>query len=286
MKPVLTIILAFFLGATLVAQPLEKGLLWKISGNDLDTASYLYATIHLMCPEDMNLADNALEAVRQTGVVVLELDFDEPGLMASLQQYLFLEDGLSARDYLTEEDYALVSDFFSERLGMPFGQLDRIKPFFLSTMVLLETLGCEPVSPEQTFAALAAEQGKEVIGLETVEEQVRFVDNIPLEDIARILVSDIREAGSGEEMADEMVQTYLAGDLDGIQRIMDEYMGGEYTDIQEDMIIGRNRDWVPKIEELVSVQPSFIAVGAGHLTGKKGLIRLLRKKGYTVEPVR
>lgn len=273
-------------GSALSAQPEWNGLLWKISGKGLDSASFLYGTFHLLCPEDLDFSEETLDALGRTRLLALELDFDDPGLMAALQQHLFLEDGQSARDYLTEEEYELVSGFFDSELGMPFAQMDRIKPFFLSSMILLRTLDCEPASPEQQLAGLAGEQGMEVVGLETVEEQIGFVDNIPLEDAAKILVSDIREAASEEDMAAEIVEIYLSGDLAGIQEIIDEYMGQEYAGIQKGLITDRNRDWIPKIGQMITSQPTFIAVGAGHLPGKKGLIRLLQKKGYTVEPVR
>ena len=54
----------------------------------------------------------------------------------------------------------------------------------------------------------------------------------------------------------------------------------------EDFLFARNRDWIPKIEEIIRQQPSFIAVGALHLAGDEGLITMLRKQGYTIEPVK
>lgn len=287
MKRTATVITAMILGIVIAAaQTLENSLLWEISGNGLESPSYLYGTFHLLCPDDLVISEETMKAIQNSEQVVLELDFDDPGMMVSMQQGMFLPDGKTAKDYLDEEEYALVADFFTSTMGMPFEQLSGIKPFFLSSMTLLYFLDCQPASPEQRFSAMAGKQGKEVLGLETVEEQIGFIDDIPLEDAAAMLVMSIEEAEDGDEMTDEMVTTYLSGDLDGIQEIIDTYLGDEYAEINQDLLIGRNRDWIPKIEKLISDRPSFIAVGAGHLPGENGIIKLLRDEGYSVDALR
>lgn len=287
MKRLLIVSLTLIFGILLVnSQALEKSLLWKISGNDLEAPSYLYGTFHLLCPDDLVFSDETKKAVQQSEQLILELDFDDPEMMASMQKGIVFTDGTTAKDYLSEEDYKLVADFFSSKLGMPFEALGAIKPFYLSAMTMLFFLDCQPGSPEQEFAKLAEEQGIEVIGLETVGEQLSFIDDIPLEDAAMMLVEGIEEQEEGVEMTAEMVSTYLAGDLEGIQEIMDKYMEDEYADFNESFLTARNQVWVPKIKDMIAENSSFVAVGAGHLTGKTGLIKLLRKEGYTVEAVK
>lgn len=268
------------------ANSAENSLLWEISGRGLESPSYLYGTFHLLCPDDLVIPDRALAALQESEQLVLELDFDDPSLMMTMQLGMFLKDGKTAKDYLGEEDYQLVADFFTSKMGMPFGQISGIKPFFLSAMTLVFFMDCQPSSPEQRLTSLAGEQGKEVLGLETVEEQIGFIDNIPLEDAAEMLVSGIKELEDGGAMIDRMVSTYLEGDLDGIQDIIDSYMGDEYAEMSEELLVARNRNWIPAIEELISGKSSFIAVGAGHLPGEKGVIGLLREEGYAVTAVR
>jgi hypothetical protein len=267
------------------AQPLENSLLWKITGHDIGETSYLYGTFHLLCPGDLVISEETKEAFKSSEQLVLELDFDDPGMLVAMQQGMFMKDGITAKDYLDEKEYALVSDFFTSKMGLPFEQLSGLKPFFLSSMTLLYFLDCQPASPEQRFTEMAGEQGIEVLGLETVEEQLGFIDDIPLEDAAEMLVTGIEVLEDSDAMTDEMVSTYLEGDLDGIREIIDTYMGEEYAEISEDLVTARNRDWIPKIERLIKEKPSFIAFGAGHLPGEDGVIELLRKEGYSVEPL-
>ncbi len=286
MKKAVSLFVIFLFGVgALKSQAQGNTLLWKISGNDLEQPSYLYGTYHLLCPDDLQFSETVKNAVNQSSQVVLELDFDDPGIMQELQKGMFLDGGKTAKDYLDEDQFALVSDFFTNEMNMPFKRLSAVKPFFLSSMTVAYYLDCQPASPEMQFANLAGEQKKEVIGLETVEEQIGFIDGIPLEDAAKMLVMGIEDRDEMDAMTDEMVATYLRGDINKIQAIIDDYMADDYSDINHELIVSRNEAWIPKIVEIIGETPSFIAFGAGHLPGEKGVIELLRKEGYTVDPV-
>ena len=287
MKRVLVIVLTLVIGQVLITgQPLENGLLWKISGKGLEVPSYLYGTFHLLCMEDLVITDETKEAFNSCEQLVLELDVDNPGTTAEVQKGMFLPDGLTAKDYLTEDEYSLVEDFFTSDLEIPFEAIAGIKPFFLSSMIFVYFMECQHASPEMRFNMMADLHGISVLGLETAEDQLAFVDQIPLEDAAKMLVMSINEARKGDNMTAEMVKTYKEGNLNGIQEIIETYFGEEYSELNNQLIISRNLDWVQKVEEMITGKASFIAVGAGHLPGEKGLIRLLREKGYTVKPVK
>lgn len=285
-KTLLTIAIVFLGIITIKSQTGEQSLLWKVSGNGLDAPSYLFGTFHLLCPDDLNITDQIKKAMSESEVLALELDFDDPSLMMTLQQGMVYMDGTTAKDYLDSAEYAMVADFFTTKMQMPFQQLQVIKPFFLSSMTLLYFLDCQPVSLEMELSNLAKENEIEVIGLETVQEQLGFIDDISLEDQATMLVESIEDVDEMDGMTADMVETYLAGDLAGIQEIVDEYMTDDYADLNENLLTSRNEDWVPKIEKLMGEQSAFIAVGAGHLPGDKGLLKLLAKEGYTVEAVK
>jgi len=286
MKKLIIVLIIIFAGGRFIdAQELESSLLWRISGDGISSPSYLYGTFHMLCPDDLELSDKVINAMGESERLVLELDFDDPAMMMEVQQSMMFRDGTTAKDYLTEEEYQKVSDFFINKMNLPFSALASIKPFFLSSMTVLYYLECQPVSVEEKLVGLATEQGMEVYGLETVAEQLGFIDSIPLEDAASMLVLSIEDDGEMNEMTDEMVATYLSEDLEGLQLIMDEYMEDEYIDINDHLLENRNHDWVPKIIALAKEQPSFIAFGTGHLPGEEGVIILLREAGYEVEPV-
>jgi len=264
----------------------ENSLLWKISGNGLEQPSYVYGTFHLLCPADLQIQDKVQEAFDESDQLILELDFDDPSVMPTIQQNMMYKDGTTAKDYLNEEEYNLVKGFFSDSLNMPFQRLQAIKPFFLSSMTLMHFLGCQPASFEQKLTSMAKENNLEVKGLETVEEQLGFIENIPMDMQKKMLLENMKEYDKSRKMFDKMISHYLGGDINGINDIVDEYMSDEYAEFKDELLLKRNKNWVPDIEKLAKDKPSFIAVGAGHLPGEGGVIDLLREEGYTVEAVK
>ncbi|QHT66963.1 TraB/GumN family protein [Rhodocytophaga rosea] len=79
-----------------------------------------------------------------------------------------------------------------------------------------------------------------------------------------------------------MTTAYLEQDLPTIHRLNEQGNARSFFDIA---VNERNRDWIPVIVKMIATQPTFIAMGAGHLGGDQGLIHLLRKQGYSVLPV-
>lgn len=259
--------------------------LWKISGKNLEQPSYLYGTFHLLCPDDLQIQDKVTQAMDASDQLVLELDFDDPSVMPAIQQHMAFADGTSAKDYLNETEYKMVSDFFRDSLNLPFERLATLKPFFLSSMTLMYFLGCQPVSFEQQLTRMAGKRNIEVKGLETVQEQIHFIDNLSMAYQKKMLLENLKNYDTSKAMFDRMVDYYLNGNLEGLISISENYMSEDYAEFKEELLNKRNRRWVPAIGELVGDKTSFIAVGAAHLPGKDGLIRLLGEAGYQLEPV-
>ncbi len=272
-----------FLLSSAAAQP-NNTLLWEISGKGLKKPSYLFGTFHLLCPEDLQVTDALRTRLQATQQLVLELDFDDPNVMASVQQDMVFKNGKTTRDYLSETDYELVSRFFQDSLGMPFEQVAMVKPFMLSTFVYPKYLGCTPASWELVLMQMAQAQNAEVLGLETPEQQLAVLDKMTVEQQAALLVESIRDYDSMKKQFDEMLQLYKSQQMEAMERFAGSYFA-EFEALQRAILEYRNRAWIPKIEQWAKAKPSFFAVGAAHLGGKKGVIALLRAKGYKVAPV-
>ena len=94
----------------------------------------------------------------------------------------------------------------------------------------------------------------------------------------------IRSEKDEGAMLRRMQERYRTQDVDALYDMIHKE-GGEIAKEEERFLNHRNRNWVPQIIEMISEKKTFIAVGAGHLGGPNGLIRLLEKEGYTLEPV-
>jgi len=272
--------------ASLYGQVSSKSLLWEISGNGLEKTSYLYGTFHLLCPDDLQIKDKVKNAVGSSEQLVLELDFDDPSVMQTIQQNMAYSDGTTAEDYLNKSEYQLVAGFFRDSLQLPFERLQAIKPFFLSSMTLIHFAGCQTVSFEQRLTSMAKEEDIEVKGLETVQEQMGFIEDVPIKMQKKMLLENLQHYDSSRVMFQKMMDCYLSEDLPGLNAISQEsFTSQEYAEFRDNLLTNRNKNWIPDIEAMVKEKASFIAVGAAHLPGKEGVIDLLRKKGYQVEPV-
>ena len=258
-------------------------LLYEVSGKQLEEPSYLFGTIHLMCPDDIQLSKTLQEKLTASEQLVLELDFDEPGMMQEMQQKVMLSEGQTIRDMMSEEDFALVSQFFQDSLSLPMAALERFSPIALYGVLGMQIMHCQPGSYEASLTQLAQEDEQEVVGLETIDEQVAAFNRIPKEAQVALLTESIRDY---EQSADEfraLMDAYQAQDLGRIQEISQESVD-RIEGMEQHLLIDRNRAWVPKMEEMMD-QTTFFAVGAAHLGGEEGLLNLLEEAGYTVTAV-
>ncbi|OMP29766.1 TraB/GumN family protein [Mangrovimonas sp. DI 80] len=267
-----------------IAQETNNSLLWKISGNDLEAPSYIFGTIHITC--NASLDQTVKTALDNTSLLVLEIDMDHPEIQSKMMQEMYMKDGKTIKDYVSEADYQLLSDFIKTQTGMPLDLLGNIKPFFLSAMLYPKLLGCPIQSFENELMAVTKDQKEDVEGLESIEQQMQLFDEIPYEDqIQELLKSAKDNMASDRANITEMMSLYENKDLDGLYNLLlvdDSTLTAKY---QNKMLDERNKTWIAKIGSFSKEQPTFFGVGAGHLSGDNGVISLLRKAGYTVEAV-
>lgn len=261
-----------------------KSLLWKISGNGLSAPSYLYGTIHITC--DASLQKPTLDAIANTAQLYLELDMDDPQMQMTMVQGMMMKEGKTMKTMMSDADYKMVDAYFTQTLGMGLAALDKMKPFMLTTLLLPSMLDCPMQSVEQELMKVNASQNKEVLGLETVQEQLAVFDAIPYDVQLAELIKSVRNnfANDKAELV-KMYAVYQSGDVDAMQNMTAESENKITSDYQDELLNDRNANWIPKIEQIAKQKPTFFGVGAGHLGGEKGVIALLKKKGYTVEPV-
>ncbi|MEP7218312.1 MAG: TraB/GumN family protein, partial [Bacteroidota bacterium] len=146
--------------------------------------------------------------------------------------------------------------------------------------------GDNPVFLDAYFYQLAKQEGKKIIGLERVSEQLDLIDP-SLADFWKFYFNSTRRkkqriAHRGEESQEEMLRYYHAGDLNQLLAIMRESFPPDYF---KRLLTDRNHNMADRAVKYMEEGPTFIAVGAGHLPGREGVIALLRGKGYTVRPV-
>jgi uncharacterized protein YbaP (TraB family) len=105
---------------------------------------------------------------------------------------------------------------------------------------------------------------------------------IPLTKQAKMLMESVDDFNKSRSEFKRLVETYKSRDVEAVYQVVME-TEEEYREFGEFLIDKRNQNWIPKIIELGNAQPTFVAVGCGHLGGEKGVLNLLRKEGFDVK---
>ncbi|WP_207493460.1 TraB/GumN family protein [Aridibaculum aurantiacum] len=275
----------FFLAAINIATaqvPTEKTLLWEVSGNGLQKPSYLFGTLHLICPSDLNMSKEVVQRFRTTKQLYLEVDMDDPNMMTEFMQGMQMHDG-STLQGLLKDDFDSVNSVFTKKTGLPLNMLNSAKPFMLVSMIYPSLLECQPVSLEGEFMKLAKDSSMEVHGLEFVADQVKVFEKIPYDVQASMLKRTLFNMDSAKTAFNEILQVYKQKDIKKMHDLSTS--DPDFGKYENSLLNNRNQSWIPIIGEQAKKMPTFFAFGAGHLGGEEGVISLLRKNGFTVKPV-
>ncbi len=280
----------------------DTSLLWRITGKEVESPSYLFGTIHIIPAEDYFLESSVVRAINDVDEVLFEVDPREmtnPANMMGMMNRINMQNDTSLSDLLPKARYDSVATYFND-LGLPFMFFQRMKPMFLSAMVGQDLTSGNPFSGsghgeggtksyELELTEIAEAGEKAISGLETMDFQLALFDSIPYSVQAEMLYQAIaNEVGSemaeGDSQFDQMVAMYKRKGVAEMSALITSESEG-FGDFEEMLVIRRNENWVPNIMERLTTSPALYAVGAGHLGGEHGVIALLRAEGYTVEPV-
>lgn len=263
----------------------NQTLLWEISGKDLKKPSYLFGTFHMMCKDDIKFSDNLLQALKNSEEVYFEMDLDDMANTLGAMMYMNMKDGKTLKDLYTEPEYDKLQFFFKDSLRTNLTMFQKMKPSFLEAFIYPKMLSCKNMSGvEQELLKIAGKEKKEVRGFETIAFQASMFDSIPYETQAKSLLTSIDSINNYKVYFEKMVQVYLSQKIEGIEAMFaDEAFG--MKDGLELLLDKRNINWVEQLKTILPKNNIFIAVGAGHLVGKKGVLELLKQEGYTVRPL-
>lgn len=275
-------ILCYSFGNT---QSSTKGsLLWEISGMGISQPSYIFGTFHIMCKGQFTISPILESKINSTNQFVGELDMDDPTIQATLMQKITMKDQ-TIESLMDSSSFRKFNEAFKKITGIPATQLNHYKPFFHLSLLTLKTIPClNFVQPETELMQIAKKNGKEVLGLETVNEQMDAIDAQPLDSQIISLQKMVLNFDSTKNMMNEMIEVYKKDDAELLYKyVQDQGADGVNEKV---LLINRNKNWIPKLKKIMQEKPSFIAVGGGHLGGKTGVLALLRAEGYTVKPVK
>ena len=284
MKSINTLLFLLLLVASTIAQaPKEKALLWQISGNGVSKPSYLYGTIHLMCPEQIKIDSVLKQSFSSCKQLYLEINTSDPEMMTKAMKGMMMDSGQSLENLVSKTDYDSMSHIFMDKASVPMVLMAKAKPMLLMSAVFPSLLGCAPEGWETRFEEMAKNNKIPIKGVETIEYQLSVFDTIPYNMQAGMLKDFLYNLDSTKKSFDEMLDIYLKKDINALYEVT--VKDPDFGNYEAMMLNNRNNNWIHVIAAATKEMPTFFAVGAAHLGGEKGVISLLRKNGFKVMPV-
>lgn len=277
-------------------------LLFRIEKDGVEP-SWLFGTMHLTDKRVLNVPAPAQDAFDTADTVAIEsTEIMDPAkaqlALFSKPELTMFTDGTSLSDYLSDEQREILRDGLAAR-GLQLALVERMKPWLLSGMVALPPCEFDRKKEGEVFLDMklardAEATGKELVGLETIVEQFEAMASIPMQFHVDGLVQTVELNDRIDDVMETMVDLYLQGKpgmiwpmLEDISEEIDPGSSDDegYAAFEEAMVHARNETMLERSRELVDNGGAFIAVGAMHLPGEKGLASLFQHAGYTVTPV-
>lgn len=262
--------------------------MWEIHG--ASNSIYILGSIHFLRPGD-NLPRGVIAAYDEADVVVMEIDLDDLdplAAQATMQELAIDAKGRTLDVLLGDRDYqSAVAK--ARALGFDLTMLRPFEPWMAAltiTQLQLAQLGFDADSGvEKQLLALAQRDHKEVRGLESLEEQLSFMDALPPAAQRAFLMDTLDEAATMKDEVDVIVTAWKTGDTASMEK---EFLGDlqEQPDLYRRVVVDRNRNWAGKLAPMTRERKDYlVVVGTLHLVGPDSLIRMLDRAGYSPRQV-
>lgn len=281
--PVLVLLLVCGFGAAQAQQ--DTALYWALSRDGVP-AGYLLGTIHSEDPRVLDFSEAFAGQLDANQVFAMELVPNLPTLNR-LTEYMHYQDGTTLEQHIGAERFARVRAALGEY---------RVPPDWITRIKVWAAMMTLSVPPPKTglfmdfsLSLRAAGAGLKVVGLETLEQQLSFLEQMPAEQQLVLLDHALAEYDRVVDAHDQMVESYLAGDLNALADQVDEQLAELTPEARRyfmaEGIDARNKRMMDAAAPLLQDSRVFIAVGALHLPGDTGLIALLRGQGFELSPM-
>jgi len=272
----------FFLLISNVTFAQDKGLLFEISGNNLQKPSYIFGTMHLLCEGDFEMSEEMISKILSSEILAMEMDLDDPTMAFKMMGKMKMKGDMSLSDLMPKARYDSLKSYLKDSLNLPPMMFQKTKPFLIYSLILTKLLPCKTLMLENEIMKIG--KGKKVVGLETLDFQMGLMDKMSYQLQADYLLETLSEKKKSILEFQEMAEAYKKRDLEILLKSIDAEKG-MMADFENEMLHKRNMAWIPEIKKLISEKTTFIAVGAGHLGGQKGVLQLLKNEEYTLKVI-
>lgn len=263
--------------------------LWQVSS--MTNRIYLYGTVHAGKASWYPFPEVVEKAIDESRTIAVEADITNQEAMSKSAGAMLYVPPDSLQKHVPPADYARFQKLLA-RYAIPESAMGTMKPFMAVSLLVFSEWGRLGYLPaygvDLQLLSKAHGQKKRIVELEGVEAQLQLMDSLTEQENVQLFNGTLGalESGLSAEQITGIVNAWQAGDPKLLLEIASKYnaeVPGAKA-FEEKFIWSRHDEMVKKIEGfLASKDKTFVAVGALHLAGERGLVEMLKKRGYVVK---
>lgn len=237
--------------------------------------SYLFGTMHVRDDRAHQFAEGLYPLIRNADVFVGEMDLNAPLTQPDIPTYDILQ-------YLSLKKYNKLKEQVRKSFAVELDYIAHLHPLMIMSMLSTSSLQTEHhISLDEHLWEYAHQNGIPVSGLESYQEQFNLLHSIDPALIYKQLIEMSRRPASIKISTNKSIDLYVEGDIHHLYMMSKSSM----QQLRKKLIYRRNENMAAVISRLDPTKKYFVTVGAGHLSGWYGLIRLLKKRGFSLKPI-
>ncbi len=262
----------------------KKSLLWEIKRDNL-SKGYLFGTMHVSGKVAFSNFDYIYNIIDKCDCLATEISLDID-TQKELGKHMKLPKNARLSELLSEKKYLNYSNELQKYFDLSIEPFNSLMPLFLINFITQKSLIQDASQLNQSMDAecwlYAKNNNLRMESVESLDDHINTLYSIPLTYQLKALKSALSNLPKFKKKAKKMLEVYMSQDIHKLYKTSKKSIG----EIKKVLLFDRNIKMAQRIDEICDQHKTFFAFGAGHLAGEIGIIRLLKQKGYTIQPLR
>jgi len=259
----------------------KKTLLWEIEHKQLEHPSFVFGTMHVRDQRAFKYKELVESKILECDAFAAEMNLDEVNHL-SMANSMDLPDGQLLSDLIKPKAYSKIDKIFKKMVGVPLIHFDNSQPLLISNIITERLLSSDmPLSLDATLHQFASQNNKITLGIESFEEQLKILSKISIEFQIKSLIWMSKNFKQFRKQLLKMTTDYETSDIQKLYIASKKNAKG----LRKVLLYDRNKIMAKRIAAMAKEQSIFVAIGAGHLGGEKGVLKLLKNEGFKTKPV-
>ena len=259
----------------------KNSLLWKVSHKKFPGDSYVFGTMHVSDERAFTFEDLVKEKIVECDAFTLEFNLETADLNLT-SEAMNLPEGVTLETLIPPKKFEKINKRFTRSTGYDLRMFNKSLPMQITNMMAEVILSNDRLkSLDETLFLFAKEKNKILLGIETFEEQLEIMSKIPIENQVKNLLKSFKSAKQFRKQVLKLAALYEKADIQQLYKSTKKSSGSE----RKLLLYDRNKIMADRIANMMGEQTIVCAIGAAHLAGKKGVLRLLKQKGLKIKPM-